>query len=60
MDKKILLICLIAIVAFSISCVSAADSNEIVMNSSDAVGISEFGGQRRESITARTDGKPYR
>ena len=41
MDKKILLICLIAIVAFSISCVSAADSNEIVMNSSDAVGISE-------------------
>ena len=27
--------------AFSISCVSAADSNEIVMNSSDAVGISE-------------------
>ena len=41
MDKKILLICLIAIVAFSISCVSAADSNEIVMNSSDAIGISE-------------------
>ena len=41
MDKKILLICLIAIVAFSISCVSAADSNEIAMNSSDAVGISE-------------------
>ena len=41
MDKKILLICFIAIVAFSISCVSAADSNEIVMNSSDAVGISE-------------------
>ena len=41
MDKKILLICLIAIVAFSISCVSAADSNEVVMNSSDAVGISE-------------------
>ena len=41
MDKKILLICLIAIVAFSISCVSAADSNDIVMNSSDAVGISE-------------------
>jgi len=41
MDKKILLICLIVIVAFSISCVSAADSNEIVMNSSDAVGISE-------------------
>ena len=41
MDKKILLICLIAIVAFSISCVSAADSNEIVMNSSDAVGIGE-------------------
>ena len=41
MDKKILLICLIAIVVFSISCVSAADSNEIVMNSSDAVGISE-------------------
>ena len=41
MDKKILLICLIAIVAFSISCVSAADSNEIVMNSSDAVSISE-------------------
>ena len=41
MDKKILLICLIAIVAFSISCVSAADSNEIAMNSSDAIGISE-------------------
>ena len=41
MDKKILLICLIAIVAFSISCVSAADSNEIVMNSSDAVSIGE-------------------
>ena len=41
MDKKILLICLIAIVAFSISCVSAADSDEIAMNSSDAVGISE-------------------
>ena len=41
MDKKILLICLIAIVAFSISCVSAADNNEIAMNSSDAVGISE-------------------
>ena len=41
MDKKILIIFLIAIVAFSISCVSAADSNEIVMNSSDAVGISE-------------------
>ena len=41
MGKKILLICLIAIVAFSISCVSAADSNEIVMNSSDAIGISE-------------------
>ena len=41
MGKKILLICLIAIVAFSISCVSAADSNEIAMNSSDAVGISE-------------------
>ena len=41
MDNKILLICLIAIVAFSISCVSAADSNEIAMNSSDAVGISE-------------------
>ena len=41
MDKKILLICLIAIVAFSISCVSAADSDEIVMNSSDAIGISE-------------------
>ena len=41
MDKKILLICLIAIVAFSISCVSAADSNEIAMNSSDAVSISE-------------------
>ena len=41
MDKKILLICLIAIVAFSISCVSAADSNEIVMNSSDAIGICE-------------------
>ena len=41
MDKKILLICLIVIVAFSISCVSAADSNEIVMNSSDAIGISE-------------------
>ena len=41
MDKKILIICLIAIVAFSISCVSAADSNEIVMNSSDAIGISE-------------------
>ena len=41
MDKKILLICLIAIVAFSISCVSATDSNEIVMNSSDAIGISE-------------------
>ena len=41
MDKKILLICFIAIVAFSISCVSAADSNEIVMNSSDAIGISE-------------------
>ena len=41
MDKKILLIYLIAIVAFSISCVSAADSNEIVMNSSDAIGISE-------------------
>ena len=41
MDEKILLICLIAIVAFSISCVSAADSNEIAMNSSDAVGISE-------------------
>ena len=41
MDKKILLICLISIVAFSISCVSAADSNEIVMNSSDAIGISE-------------------
>ena len=41
MDNKILLICLIAIVAFSISCVSAADSNEIVMNSSDAIGISE-------------------
>ena len=41
MDKKILLICFIAIVAFSISCVSAADSNEIVMNSSDAFGISE-------------------
>ena len=41
MDKKILLICLIAIVAFSISCVSAADSNEIVMNSSDAIGIGE-------------------
>ena len=41
MDKKILLICLIAIVAFSISCVSAADNNEIVMNSSDAIGISE-------------------
>ena len=41
MDKKILIIFLIAIVAFSISCVSAADSNEIVMNSSDAVSISE-------------------
>ena len=41
MDKKILLICLIAIVAFSISCVSAADSDEIAMNSSDAVGIGE-------------------
>ncbi|EFC93884.1 polymorphic outer membrane protein repeat (3 repeats) [Methanobrevibacter smithii DSM 2374] len=41
MDKKILIIFLIAIVAFSISCVSAADSNEIVMNSSDAIGISE-------------------
>ena len=41
MDKKILIIFLIAIVAFSISCVSAADSNEIAMNSSDAVGISE-------------------
>ena len=41
MDKKILIIFLIAIVAFSISCVSAADSNGIVMNSSDAVGISE-------------------
>mgnify|MGYP004509001841 CR=1 FL=1 len=41
MDKKILLICLIAIVAFSISCVSAADSDEIAMNSSDAIGISE-------------------
>ena len=39
MDKKILIIFLIAIVAFSISCVSAADSNEIVMNSSDAVSI---------------------
>ena len=41
MDKKILIIFLIAIVAFSISCVSAADSNEIVMNSSDAVSIGE-------------------
>ena len=41
MDKKILIIFLIAIVAFSISCVSAADSNEIVMNSSDVVSISE-------------------
>ena len=41
MDKKILIIFLIAIVAFSISYVSAADSNEIVMNSSDAVSISE-------------------
>ena len=41
MDKKILIIFLIAIVAFSISCVSAADSNGIVMNSSDAVSISE-------------------
>ena len=41
MDKKILIIFLIAIVAFSISCVSAADSNKIVMNSSDAVSISE-------------------
>ena len=41
MDKKILIIFLIAIVAFSISCVSAADSNEIVMNSSDVVSIGE-------------------
>ena len=41
MDKKILMIFIIAIIALSMSNVNAADSNGIVMNSSDAVSIGE-------------------